>query len=102
MATHTKVCEDEDSRLAIIVADVDLPGVVVRRNPDVPGHECFRRKQLCNGEMGLEAVARRFVVLMDRAEEATRRMLAAPPETLRRVFLDAHPDRHEPLFERVW
>jgi hypothetical protein len=41
-------CADEDSRLELIAADVGLPGLVVRLNPDHDG--CFGWKRLHNGE----------------------------------------------------
>jgi ribosomal protein L30/L7E len=43
-----KSCADEDSRLELIAADVGLPGLVVRLNPDHDG--CFGWKRLRNGE----------------------------------------------------
>jgi hypothetical protein len=43
-----KSCADEDTRLELIAADVGLPGLVVRINPD---HDsCFGWKRLRNGE----------------------------------------------------
>ena len=96
-------CCEEDARLAIIAADVGLPGFVLRLNPDAPSHECFRRRQLCNGEMALDAVEENFLRLMDRAEGSARRFLEGPaPEGLRRVFLDARPHMGALLDERVW
>ena len=43
-------CEDEDSRLEIIAADLGRPGLVVRIDPDFKGQQCFRKVQLSNGE----------------------------------------------------
>jgi len=42
-------CADEDTRLEVIAADVGLPSLVVRRNPDLEG--CFGTKRLSNGEL---------------------------------------------------
>ena len=41
-------CFNEDVRLEIIAANVGLPGIVVRINPDQP--QCFNRRKLANGQ----------------------------------------------------
>jgi hypothetical protein len=78
--------------LELIAADVGLPGAVIRLNPDVPGFECFRHVQLCNGESALRAVGINFELAMDRLEREVRKVLACPPSTLLRIFVDSSPD----------
>ena len=87
-----KSCDDEDARLELIAADVGLPGAVIRLNPDVPGFECFRHVQLRNGESALRAVGKNFELAMDRLEREVRKVLACPPSTLLRIFVDSSPD----------
>ena len=95
-------CYEEDARLEIIAADVDRPGLVVRLNPDIPGYECFRPRQLNNGEFALEAVGRNFELLAQRVEAAARRLLPTAASGVQRVFVDSHPDRNDPVAERLW
>jgi len=94
-------CADEDTRLAIIAADVDLPGVIVRLNPDVKGFACFRTKQLSNGQKVFDAVEEHFTCLMDKAEQEIRKHLTNPPTELLRVFIDADPASGIQV-SRVW
>jgi hypothetical protein len=94
-------CVDEDLRLELIAADVQLPGIVVRVNPDLPGFDCFRRVQLRNGEIAWNAVPRHFTLLMDRVEAVIRSSLLAPPASVCRIFVDSH-SQHEPSQERLW
>ena len=94
-------CYEEGARLELI-ADVGLPGVVVRLNPDVPGYECFRPRQLNNGEFALEAVDRNFALLADRAVAAARSLLQTATSGVQRVFVDSHPDRGDLVAERLW
>jgi hypothetical protein len=93
-------CADEDSRLAVIQADVDLPGVVIRLNPDLDGFACFRSRQLRNGEKVLEAT-KHFDVLMAKAEQECTKLLGDPPTELLRVFVDADPAAGV-YISRVW
>jgi hypothetical protein len=86
-----KGCAEEDSRLSLIAADVGLPGVVLRINPDQPGFECFRKKALSNGEVALECT-KHFKPLMDKAEDSIRKALATPPSSVIQLFVDADPD----------
>ena len=79
---------DEDTRLEIIAADVDLPGLVLRLDPDNP--PCFRYRQLNNGEKAVQAIPGRFELLMRRTAAAVREFLAdAPPDGVEREWLDA-------------
>ena len=71
-------CVDEDTRLEIIAADVDLPGIVLRLNPDNP--PCFRSKRLGNGEMVVQISDRDALdTLMTQACEAIATYLDNPP-----------------------
>ena len=82
-------CADEDTRLEIIAADVDLPGLVIRLDPDNP--RCFRYRQLSNGEKAVECIPDKFRLLMSRTADAVREFMAdEPPECVERVFLDAY------------
>jgi hypothetical protein len=58
-------CWDEESRINVIAADVQVPLAVLRLKVDEPA--CFGTKRLGNGEPVLRA-KRPFHVLMDRAE----------------------------------
>ena len=81
-------CFDEDARLEIIAADVGLPGVVVRLDPDSP--PCFRRKRLRNGEYAEQRIPATFERLLRRAEVAARAaMTGPPPAEVHRVFVSA-------------
>jgi len=86
-----KSCLDEDARLAVIAADVNLPGLVFRINPDLEGFGCFTAVQLVNGEKALKAT-KHFSTLMDRVVSEVRRCVAEPPEDgVSQVFIDAGP-----------
>jgi hypothetical protein len=80
-------CHDEDTRLEIIAADVDLPGLVVRINPDSP--PCFTKGQLQNGEVGLWKRALFDVLCLRAAHEVRVFMNAPPPEGVERRWVDA-------------
>jgi hypothetical protein len=83
-----KTCIDEDTRLEIIAADVGLPGLVLRLDPDNP--QCFRHLQLRNGERAFRKVTGLFEALMEQAAIQVRRYLAAPsPTSLDRIALTA-------------
>ena len=71
-------CYDEDTRLEIIAADVGLPGMVLRLNPDSP--PCFRSKRLCNGEVAVQISDRAALdSLMKQTCEAIATYLDNPP-----------------------
>ena len=78
-------CYDEDTRLEIIAADVGLPGMVLRLNPDA----AFGTKRLSNGETGVQIRNRAALdALMDETCQAISTYLSAPPPpTLVRVYL---------------
>ena len=95
-----KGCAEEDTRLSLIAADVGLPGVVLRVNPDQPSFECFRKKALSNGEVALECT-KHFKPLLDKAEDAIRKALATPPSSVIQLFVDANPDT-EVQTSRPW
>jgi len=98
-----RTCIDEDQRLAIIAADVDLPGLVVRLNPDVPKHRCFESVMLTSGDGALQAVKVPFSLLMDRTESVVRKYMESPrPDTASIVFIDSHPEHSEVTLERPW
>ena len=80
-------CYDEDARLEIIAADVGLPGMVLRLNPDEPA--CFGPKRLSNGETAIQIRDRTALdALMTEACRAIATYLSAPPPpTLVRVYL---------------
>jgi hypothetical protein len=80
-------CYDEDTRLEIIAADVGLPGIVLRLNPDSP--QCFGTKRLSNGEQAVQIKDRTaFDSLMDATCHAIDTYLSnPPPPTLVRVHL---------------
>jgi hypothetical protein len=71
-------CHDEDARLEIISADIGLPGLVVRLNPDEP--PCFGRKRLSNGETAVQVKdAKAFGELLSAACGAIETYLSVPP-----------------------
>jgi hypothetical protein len=78
-------CFDEDARLEIIAADVGLPGMVLRINPDA----VFGPKRLSNGETVVQIRDRVALnALMDETCQAIGTYLSAPPPpTLVRVYL---------------
>ena len=68
-------CWDEDTRLAVIAADFQVPISVIRLRVDAPV-PCFRRKRLSNGESSWIAAEGAFKLLMSRAETALREIVA--------------------------
>ena len=85
-----KACVDEDTRLELIAADVGLPGLVLRLDPDNP--PCFRHRQLGNGERVYERIQSPFNSLLAQAAEKVRSFLAdLPPTNVERVFLRSTP-----------
>jgi hypothetical protein len=58
-------CSDEDTRLEIIAADVGVPGLVLRIDPDRNG--CVRRRRRRNGELVWEGDGLQFPRLMGEA-----------------------------------
>ena len=78
-------CYDEDTRLEIIAADVGLPGIVLRLNPDT----CLGTKRLVNGEQAVQIKDRTaFNSLMDATCHAIDTYLSNPaPPTLVRAHL---------------
>jgi hypothetical protein len=93
-----ETCVDEDTRLAVIAADIQLPGLVVRINPDVPGYECFRRIQLgSNGEVALTCTDH-FMPMMDHVEKSIREFMTSRSSSssssssdspIHRIFIDS-------------
>ena len=85
---HTSYpCYDEDARLEIIAADVGLPGMVLRLNPDAT--PCFGPKRLSHGETAIQIRDRAALdALMDETCQAISTYLSVPPPpTLVRVYL---------------
>ena len=70
-------CIDEDQRLEIIAADVQLTGHVIRINPDSP--QSLRQKTARNGEI-IFTTTPEFYPLMDEAEAVIRKCMTDPPE----------------------
>ncbi|OLQ01018.1 hypothetical protein AK812_SmicGene16288 [Symbiodinium microadriaticum] len=71
-------CADEDSRLELIAADVGLPGLVLRLNPDA--ERVLKRRRLRNGEHCFcVGDADAFNDLFDAAEAAVETFLNEPP-----------------------
>ena len=88
---HTEyACCDEDARLEIIAADVGLPGLVLRMNPDEP--PCFGKKRLRNGETAVQVIdSNAFDDLLTAACGTIQTYLAVqPPPTLVRLHFPAH------------
>jgi hypothetical protein len=88
---HTEyACCDEDARLEIIAADVGLPGLVLRMNPDEP--PCFGKKRLRNGETAVQVIdSNAFDDLLTVACGTIQTYLAVqPPPTLVRLHFPAH------------
>jgi hypothetical protein len=78
-------CSDEDTRLEIIAADVGVPGLVLRIDPDRNG--CVRKRRRRNGELVWEGDGLQFPRLMSEAcgvVEDFMRLMPAPPEILKR------------------
>jgi hypothetical protein len=85
-----KSCWDEETRLNIIAADIQLPVAVLRLKVDTPV-ACFSFKKLGNGERVLNAKQQPFNGLMQRAEDWLRNTVACfggsvPPPPV--AFLD--------------
>ena len=82
-------CADEDSRLELIAADVGLPGLVLRLNPDA--ERILKRRRWGNGEQSFcVGDADAFNGLFDAAEAAVEGFLnEPPPEGVRVVGLPA-------------
>ena len=76
-------CADEDSRLELIAADVGLPGLVLRLNPDA--ERTLKRRRWSNGEPGFYVRdADAFTALFDSAEAEVEAFLNEPaPEGVR-------------------
>ena len=71
-------CYDEDARLEIISADIGLPGLVLRLNPDEP--PCFCRRRLTNGETAVQVKdSKAFGELLSAACGAIETYLSLPP-----------------------
>jgi hypothetical protein len=70
-------CVDEDTRLEVIAADVDLRGLVLRLNPDYDG--CLRFKRLNTGERYITVGNQdAWQALMGAAAVAARAFLEGP------------------------
>ena len=81
-------CYDEDARLEIISADVGLPGLVIRIDPDET--PCFKRRKLRNGEPTWCSVEPAFGNMMQRAADRVRLFLSDPvPDGLQRECISA-------------
>ena len=82
-------CADEDSRLELIAADVGLPGLVLRLNPDA--ERVLKRRRLSNGEHCFcVGDADAFNGLFDAAEAAVEAFVNEPaPESVRVLGLPA-------------
>ena len=82
-------CADEDSRLELIAADVGLPGLVLRLNPDAK--RALKQRRLRNGESCFAVGdAEAFNELFDAAEAAVDAFLAeTAPEGVRAVGFPA-------------
>jgi hypothetical protein len=80
-------CFDEDARLEIIAADVGLPGMVLRLNPDEPA--CFGPKRLSNGETAIQIKDRAALeALMEETCQTINTYLSVPPPpTLVRIYI---------------
>lgn len=65
----TTPCWDEDTRLAVIAADLQLPISVIRIQVDEPV-SCFSQKRLKNGEAIVRSRTGPFQLLMERAAAA--------------------------------
>ena len=74
--------------MEIISADVGLPGLVIRIDPDET--PCFKRRNLGNGEQIWCAVEPAFGEMMQRAADRVRSFLASPaPDGLAREYITA-------------
>jgi hypothetical protein len=67
-------CTDEDSRLELIAADVGLPGIVIRINPDSSPPMLKRRKLSC-GELSWQSTPQ-FSCVMEDVATFARQVLA--------------------------
>ena len=66
-------CFNEDTRLAVIAADLEKPGVVLRINPDA--EPMLKRRRLWGGELAWDATPS-FGVIMDEVEAFLKATLA--------------------------
>ena len=83
-----RACYEEDARLEIIAADVGLPGLVLRVNPDHP--PCFRRRRLSNGVPVEVKIDETFDSLLGELATVVSAFLIAPaPDKVERRFLCA-------------
>ena len=81
-------CYDEDARLEIISADVGMPGLVLRLDPDKT--PCFKRRRASNGEPIWCAAEPAFGNMMQRTADRVRAFLAdSAPEGLQREYISA-------------
>ena len=81
-------CYEEDARLEIISADVGLPGLVLRLDPDET--PCFKRRRLNNGESTWRSVEPAFGNMMQRTADRVRAFLAdSVPDGLQREYISA-------------
>ena len=86
-------CWDEDTRLEVIAADVGVPGVVLRINPDAA--PLLKKRKRKDGEI-VWLATEAFEPCMLRAANFLRCMLAEPPmEGIRRFFLDGDEEPRE-------
>ena len=82
-------CFDEDTRLVIIGADMELPGYVIRIDPDHP--PCLREYTTADGEKMWEPVKNNFRRLFDdHLIPFIRKILVGgPPDKIERYFFTA-------------
>ncbi|OLP95088.1 hypothetical protein AK812_SmicGene22830 [Symbiodinium microadriaticum] len=78
-------CADEDSRLELIAADVGLPGLVLRLNPDA--ERILKRRRCSNGEPCFcVGDADAFTALFDAAETEVETLLLEEIENFRHTM----------------
>jgi hypothetical protein len=83
-------CWDEDVRLDVIAADVQVPLAVLRLRVDAP-EQCFSSKRLKNGETVLTARSGPFERLVARGADALDSLSVLSPncsDAVRLVVLD--------------
>jgi hypothetical protein len=84
---RVRKCEEEDSRLELIAADLGRPGLVVRIDPDFRGQPCFRRVQLASNREIALTCTQHFGPLMKRVAADVERWLREPcRERITRIF----------------
>ena len=83
-------CADEDTRLEVIAADVGLPGLVIRLNPDFD--ECFGTKRLRNGE--------RCVIV--RRQEAYSALISSATAAIEEFFQEPRAGMRALGFPEAW